>query len=103
MSRWPPMRRLSSTPDAPRRDSHPVRRLCSSGEAQGLLIRSERVTQRISRVFLDRLCIDGLEPPFFSRRNKAGTRLRRWGCYLGLLGESSYSPVGVTRSRTHAF
>ncbi len=78
-------------------------RLCSSGEAQGLLIRSERVTQRISRVFLDRLCIDGLEPPFFSRRNKAGTRLRRWGCYLGLLGESGYSPVGVTRSRTHAF
>ncbi len=57
----------------------------------------------ISRVFLDRLCSDGLEPPFFGWRNKAGTRLRRWGCYLGPLGESGYSPLGVTRSSTHAF
>jgi Ala-tRNA(Pro) deacylase len=31
--------------DAPRRDSHSVRRLCSPGEAQGLLVRPERVTQ----------------------------------------------------------
>ena len=33
-------------------DSHAVRRLCSSGEAQYLFIRSERVTQVTSRVFL---------------------------------------------------
>src|SRR5260370_34636190 len=102
MSCWPPMRRLSSTRDTPRRDSHAVRRLCSSGEAQYLLIRSERVTQMISRVFLDRLGSDGLEPPFFGWRNKAGTRLRRWGCYLGPLGEYGYSPLVATSIRTHA-
>ncbi len=44
-------------------DSHAVRRLCSSGEAQGLLIRSERVMQTISLVFLGGLCSDGF--PFF--------------------------------------
>jgi hypothetical protein len=55
-------------------------------------------------VFFLVVCVStGLSPPFFGRRNKAGTRLRRWGCYLGLLGESGYSPVGITRSRTHAF
>jgi len=43
-------------------DSHAVRRLCSSGEAQGLLIRSERVTQTI-RVFFLVVCSNGLELP----------------------------------------
>jgi hypothetical protein len=42
-------------------------------------------------------------PPFFGWRNKAGTWLRRWGCYLGLLGESSYSQLGLTRSSTPRF
>jgi hypothetical protein len=45
----------------------------------------------------------GLSPPFYAWGNKAGARLRRWACYLGLLGESGYSPLGVIRSRTHAF
>ena len=45
----------------------------------------------------------GLSPPFYAWGNKAGARLRRWGCYLGLLGESGYSPLGVIRSRTQAF
>ncbi len=33
----------------------------------------------------------GLSPPFYAWGNKAGTRLRRWGCYLGLLGDSRCS------------
>jgi len=61
------------------------------------------VTQR-SRVFFLVVCVvKDLSPPFFGWRNKAGTRLRRRGCYLGLLGESGYSPDGVTRNTTLAF
>jgi len=61
------------------------------------------VTQTIRVFFLGGCVATGFSPPFFGWRNKAGTRLRRWGCYLGLLGESGYSQLGVTRSSAHAF
>jgi Aminoacyl-tRNA editing domain len=38
------------------------------GDAQGLVIRSERVVQAISRVFLGGLCSDGLERPVLRSR-----------------------------------
>src|SRR6266849_4498492 len=103
MSCWPPMRRLSSTPGRTA-----TRFACgtttlfdwqSLGSAHSL----RKGDATISRVFLGGLCSGGLQPAFFGWRNKAGTRLRRRGCYLGLLGESGYSPDGVTRSTTHAF
>jgi hypothetical protein len=45
----------------------------------------------------------GFSPLFFGWRNKSGTQLCRWRCYLGLLGESGYSQLRVTRSSSHVF
>src|SRR3984893_530080 len=103
MSPWPPMRRLCSTPGRTA-----TRFACgtttlfvwrSPGSAHSL--RKDDVT--VLTFFVGSLCSDGLKPAFLGWRNKGGPRLRRWGCYLGRLGESGYSPLGVTRNRTHAF